>query len=133
MYECAPDLEELANRVIKKSQHLEAIKECPPQIEYLWCDKEKKSAKKVVYADTTKVDDKTKTGYKKDFIITFYQPCCQGLDDHRMEILMEHELLHVGWEPEERKCYIRPHDIGDFEEILGQYGLHWMFNCPDES
>lgn len=127
-YRDAPELKELADHVIASTKELHHL-EMGVKIAYLWCDSAKHNNGNIVYADTEKITDKHKQLSGYDFVITFYERNCKPLDNRRMAILMEHELLHVGVEYSDEgiiKKYIRPHDIGDFEQILTKYGLHWV-------
>lgn len=128
MFRLAPELKKIAEEVLRENVCMQHMTPDSPRIEYMWSDKEKKSNGKLVYADTEKLSDKVKELCQKDFIITFYSPNCQYLNEEKLKILMEHELLHVGWEPEEERCYIRPHDVGDFDIILEKHGAHWISN-----
>lgn len=127
-YEQSKKLADLAAEVIENTPELQAIADVP--IAYMWCDSDKHTNGKTVYADTEKISDKHMelSGYA--FCITFYKPNCQYLDAERMAILMEHELLHVGVNFKDdgsiRQRFIRPHDIEDFEQILRKYGMHWV-------
>jgi hypothetical protein len=45
-----------------------------------------------------------------------------------MEILLYHELLHVGIKEDGEGEYIysvNPHEIEDFKTIINQYGMDW--------
>jgi len=96
----------------------------PCRIRYLACDRMKTSNGKAVFADTTKVSDKMKAISDTDFIITFYNPACETLSAEALKILMFHELMHVGYDSDQ-KYWIVPHDVEDFECIITRYGIHW--------
>ena len=125
MFETSSTLRGLADLVISRHDELQHIKDDQVRIAYLYSDKEKKSKGRLVYADTEKVSEKIKTLLPYDFIITFYRPNCEMLNDEKMEILMRHELKHVGYDPDKMSCYIVPHDIEDFSDILQEHGLNW--------
>ena len=80
---------------------------------------------KTKYADTEKVNEMFKTLMPYDFVITFYQDAAE-LDDKIKEILMYHELKHVGFDPDNLRYYIIPHDIEDFVDVLKKYGYDWI-------
>lgn len=92
-----PEYEQIAEYYIENYIELEDLKEHPCSIAYLGSKKEKGKKGKRVYADCTKIPDKYKwmAGEKVwDFMITIYEPNCQGFSDEQMEILMLHELMH---------------------------------------
>ena len=63
-----------------------------------------------------------------DFLIIVYEKNCAHMDDQQLEILLEHELLHVGYSEDKdgNPVYsINPHDYGEFEQIERKYGNHW--------
>lgn len=98
------------------------------QIAFLSSDVEKKTNRKIVFADCTLVN---KARYDWccpfDFIITVYEPNIIDFNDKQIRILLEHELKHCGVEETkgETKYYIVPHDIEEFRTIIDKYGLDW--------
>ncbi len=119
--------ERLANKVISSVDALHFIKDCGIKIAYLTSTEEKKSNKKIVYADCRKVDEIYSPWCKYDFIITFYTTNCVMLDNNQLKILAYHELLHVGIDEKttDVKYVTVPHDIEDFTDIVDKFGLHW--------
>ena len=124
MFEISKELKELGDSVIAQCKEFKPIADSGCRISYLYCDKEKTSNGKKVYADTTKVSDKTKTLANCDFIITFYKPTCAPLSPEKMELLMKHELKHVGIA--NGKFSIVPHDVEDFSDIIKEHGMNWI-------
>lgn len=132
MYEIAEELERLATDVIGESEELkqynngELITPVYPRIAYLWSDsaREDKKSGQIIYAETSKQSEKQSIVSGTDFIITFYRPNCEALDEEQMRILMLHELLHVGV-TEEGDFFIRKHDISDFKCIIDKHGTDW--------
>lgn len=57
---------------------------------------EKKKDRKTVFADCEKIQDKYKWAIPYDFAITVYYKNTIGFSEKQMEILIFHELLHVG-------------------------------------
>ena len=47
--------------------------------------------------------------------------------DEQLEILLLHELLHIGiqWDGNEETYSIIPHDVEDFRAIIERYGIGW--------
>jgi len=123
MFETSDDLKELALGVIADNPKLKPIADSGCRIAFLYCDKEKTSHGKKVYADTTKIADKVKVLAKFDFVITFYKPTCMTLSEDKLRILMKHELKHIG--VKDSKFSILPHDVEDFSDIIEEHGMDW--------
>ena len=126
MFEISKDLADLAKRVVDKYPELALLRDTNCKVAYQYSDKEKTSNGKTVYADTTKISDKMKAIAPYDFLVTFYKPSVQGIGEKKMEILMRHELKHIGFDPATGKCKIIPHDIEDFEVIIKDCGMNWI-------
>ena len=127
-YKKDDELEALGKKVIENNPVFDALKYC--RIGYLYADKEKTSKNKTVYADTEKLSDKMKALAPYDFVITFYEPSCKDLPPEKMEILMYHELRHIGYDAVEGTCTIIPHDLEDFKDIVEKYGVDWIKEKP---
>ena len=125
MFEIDEGLKTLASKVISDKKDLRRLETPDCRIAFLYSDKEKKSRGRTVYADTEKVSDKVKAIAPYDFIVTFYKPNCAALSPDKMEILMYHELKHVGFEPG-KPFYIVPHDVEDFSDIIEEHGMNWV-------
>jgi hypothetical protein len=54
------------------------------------------------------------------------------MDEHQLEILMEHELRHIGV-ADSGELVIEPHDIEDFRAIIDNYGLDWNDTGGEEN
>lgn len=119
----APELRTLANKIIKEK--LPWIREQKISIGFCYSDLEKKKGKNIrVYADIRKVPGVYKTWLRYDFVIAFYEPNTMLMDERQLEILMEHELRHIGID-DNGGLTIEPHDIEDFRAIIDDYGLDW--------
>ena len=127
MFWKSDDLERLGKKTMKEFGDLKHLDDKQCRIAYQWCDKEKKSNGKLVMADTTIVNDKMKAVTPYDFLITFYQPNCFGLDEERMKRLMYHELCHVGFEAPDNYSIV-PHDLEDFRRVVDKWGTNWIRN-----
>ena len=59
--------------------------------------------------------------------VSNYCPNVSGMSDEQMEILLYHELLHVGMDDtgEEVKYIVNPHDVEDFRAVIDRYGIDW--------
>ena len=122
MYKKSEKLRELGEKVIHT--HIDLLSHIIEQdiyIEYLECDKPKLKDGRRIWADTERVKEKYDALYPMDFIITFYGG---DVPKDKIETLMLHELLHVGWE--DGKAKIRPHDVQDFKVIVDKLGTDWM-------
>ena len=118
----APELRTLGNKIIKDK--FPWIREQKISIGYCYSDLEKKKGKGRVYADIRKVPGIYKTWLRYDFVICFYEPNTMLMDENQLEILMEHELRHIGI-TDNGELVIEPHDIEDFRAIVDKYGLDW--------
>jgi len=120
MYAIDKHLEGIAEWIIldrPEFNHLSDVR-----IVYMTCDEPKRNGKKTVLADCEKLSEKMSTLSGVDFVITFYADS-EELPDDKILIVMEHELMHVGWDGERKT--INPHDVEDFHDILSKYGLDW--------
>ena len=124
----SPEYRRLGERIIKEHEDLHWIKECKISIGYVESDKDKRTNGKIIYADCNKVQPLYKAYVPYDFIIRLYTTNTLMLDEKQLDILMYHELLHVGME-DNGEPKIVPHDIEDFKCILDRYGLDW--NVPE--
>lgn len=127
LIEISEELEELGTKMIREHEDLNWIAGAGIDIGYQYSSKPKTSNGKIVYADCYKVPDRLKAYVQHNFIITFYEPNTASLRDDQKEILMYHELLHVGMKEtkEGPKYHIVHHDIEDFERVIKQYGVDW--------
>ena len=118
-------LEGIARAVMEEfPQEFSHLNNC--RIAYQVCNHRKtKSGGMIVYADTEKVRYKHKGLLPYDFIITFY---ADGdiLDEEIQKRLMYHELKHVGYDAAEESCYIIPHDLEDFRDVINKWGTDWI-------
>jgi predicted metallopeptidase len=63
-------------------------------------------------------------------MITLFEPNIERLTDKQLEIVILHELMHVGIEHDgnEEIYYIKQHDVEDFRTIIDRYGLDWSLD-----
>lgn len=120
-YVPAPTVENIAKSLINRYTHnLGELN--VEKIGFLW---EIDTEPKTKLAVTKKVDSALKIYYsEKDYIIIFYQKLWDTLVPAQQHILVFHELLHC--EPLGEK--LRDHDIKDFYEIGGTFGINWASN-----
>ena len=75
-----------------------------------------------------KVAQKYKWSVPCDFTITVFEPNVEGFTDEQIEILLFHELLHVGITQNDdgTETYSTvPHDLEDFKLIIDRFGTEW--------
>lgn len=119
-------LEEIAKKVINEYDIFTVLRDGKCRIAFQYAKGEKKSGGKVVFADTERVKDKFKEFMPYDFVITFYEGNTFHLGDVQMEHLMYHELKHVGYDPEDEKFTVIPHDLEDFKDVIDKWGVDWI-------
>ena len=118
----------IASKLIKTLPEFEHIKAYDIKIAYAASQEEKtKSGGRKVLGRCKKVDKEYKWLLPYDFIIFIYEPNIIELSEKQIEILVYHELRHVGVKEdgEEPSFFVVPHDIEDFKDILQEYGLDW--------
>lgn len=118
------DYEELAHQLIDSEDELKYIKNSNVKIAFLESDKKKKSKGRVVFGECEKVQDKNKWGIPYDFTITLFKPNITKFSIKQLEIVLFHELLHVGIS-DKGKLSIISHDLEDFKLIIDKYGTNW--------
>ena len=95
------------------------------RIAWLASDKEKKKGRtNRVCADCKKASPAYSWCCDYDYIITVYEPNVSYMTEEQLKILLEHELLHIDYEPEERMT-VKPHDAEEFVQIIKKYGIDW--------
>lgn len=119
----SPELRALGRRIIRDK--FPWIREHGIRVGYCISDAEKKKGRdRYVFGECIKVQDTYTAWIPYDFIIVFYEQATDLLNDYQKEILMEHELMHIGLDPSGH-LYIEQHDIDDFRPIIDRYGLDW--------
>lgn len=127
-YRDAPEYAQIGAEVINKVKELQILSEADIRIGFLASAKAKETHKKPVYGECKKVDELYKVFCPYDFLIIIYEENISHMDDAQLRILIEHELLHVGYSEDKNgnPIYsIVPHDYGEFEQIERKYGNHW--------
>ena len=114
--------------VIEKEESLVDISNSHATIVYLTSENAKMQNGKKVCGQCEKVPDKYKWSVPADFTITIFLPNIEGFTDEQKEILIFHELKHVGiaFNADGTETYsINPHDYEDFKEIIDRFGTEW--------
>ena len=118
-----------ANKLIREKPDLALLRGFSVKIAYLSSQEEKTTGngKKIVYGECKKISDSMQWAAPYDFAITIYEPNCCYFTDDQLQILLWHELKHIGIDidSKEPKFYIIPHDIEEFNEIIIEHGLTW--------
>lgn len=114
-----------------------AVMEKVPELQHLLTDdvritfrassKAKKSNGNKTLGECIKVKDLYSEYCPYDFMIVIYEPNCEGFTEEQYDILLEHELLHVGvtQKGDNVTYYIIPHNYEDFKQIIDKYGTDW--------
>lgn len=118
MYRLAPEIMEIADEIIHKREELYHIVEEDYSIGYFYCEK---SHPQNAYATCQKVSGLLYYYSDHDFIITLYEPKTEDLTEAQLQMLVYHELLHVGIDGK-----LNNHTVQDFYSILNEYGLDWI-------
>ena len=119
----------IAEHLIETEVDLAYIKDSRVRIAYLESDQSKKADKdKLVLGECEKVAAKNRWAIDYDFTITLFKNNLIGLSETQVEIVLFHELLHVGIESgaDGDEIYsVRKHDLEDFKIIIDKYGTDW--------
>lgn len=117
----------IAKRLIRQLPEFADIRDSDVRIAYLSSEKPKSKNRKIIFAECCKVDEKYAWCCPYDFFIVVYEPNIAYFTDKQIEILIRHELHHVGIEYTDQglKYYVVPHDVEEFWEIIREYGLNW--------
>ena len=120
---------QIAEELIKNEPTLKSIKDSRVRIIYLESDSSKKAGgDKLVHGECEKVAPKNQWAIHADFTITLYVQNNIGLSEEQIQILLFHELLHIGVEIKEdgdEQYSIVPHDLEDFKYIIDRFGTAW--------
>lgn len=122
------DYRAIAERLIDTEEELAYIKDSSVRIVYLESDAAKKSDRdKLVLGECEKVSSKNRWAINYDFTITLFSPNIEGMSDKQIEIIIFHELLHVGitWGDNGEVYFVKGHDLEDFKCIIDRYGTNW--------
>lgn len=110
------DWQEIAEKLISKFQvglgHIEIDK-------VLFLSEDEKTPKQYADVRMIKFPYNFITEYK--YIIVFYENNTQAMTDAQRHMLCYHELLHI----DETFEKIRKHNIEDFRELIGKFGISW--------
>jgi len=118
----------IALNLIQTEKELEYIKDSCVRVVFLESDLPKKADKeKLVLGECEKIPSKNQWAINYDFAITVYEPNIYGMSKKQIEILLFHELLHIGIDyGDNGEVYsVRKHDLEDFKIIIDRFGTEW--------
>lgn len=115
----------MAAEIIDEYGALEHLRDADITIIFLSSTHAKKQGDKLVLGQCEKVAEKYKWGIPADFTITIFEPNVVGFTEEQIKILLFHELLHVGYDPENERLFVKPHDLEDFKLIINEFGTDW--------
>lgn len=117
----------IAKRLIRELPEFRDLREAGVKVAYLRSQKEKVKNHKVIFAECCKVEDKYSWCCRYDFFIVIYEPNIIDFSEEQLEILIRHELHHIGIDYTDSglKYYVVPHDVEEFWEIINEFGLEW--------
>lgn len=119
-----PALRALGRKILREK--FKWIREQKIRVGFVYSESEKKSQGRLVYGECRKVPGTYRPWVPYDFVIVFYEPNVMLMDQMQQEILMEHELRHIGVS-DSGELRIEPHDIEDFRPIIDEYGMDWSY------
>lgn len=122
-FEESPNLKKIAYKIIEAREELYHILEFGIDIGFLFSDEEKMQGGKRVLGECRKVSGVLSHYCPYDFLIILYEPNITDFTDAQIQVLLYHELLHIGYDGK-----IAPHDIEDFAQVLIEHGLSWQRN-----
>lgn len=125
---------EMLERLLENKADLEKINQHGISVGIISSTSKKKKNDQLVRADCRKTAEFYKAFVPYDFLVTVYEPNCIDLTEEQMEILLYHELLHVGIEETATgiRTYMHGHDLEDFISIIDQYGVNWSSSRDGE-
>ena len=117
----------IGKRLIQNLEELEHIRDSLCRVVFLASDEAKVKNRKVVYGECIKVQKNYEWCCPYDFMIVIYEPNCFDFTRKQIEILIEHELHHIGIDDDgnEPSFYIVPHDVEEFWDLIKKYGIDW--------
>lgn len=119
---------EMGEALIEAEEAFAHIRGSRAAIIFLASDYAKRSRGRAVLGECERVRDRDRWAIPADFLITIYEPNCEGMDDEHVSRVLFHELLHVGIDVDEggeERYSVRPHDLEDFRACIDRWGADW--------
>ena len=127
-YTYSEEYQRIGEEVMRDVPELNYLLDADIRVAFVASKKAKKRSKNSrTCGECVKVQELYKAFTPYDFLIVFYEPNIQHMNEAQLRILAEHELLHIGYEegPEGPRYSIVPHDYEDFKQIIDKYGTDW--------
>jgi hypothetical protein len=119
-YEIAKDVQNLAETLIAKYHpHL-----VDANIAYIFKTDTWKKNGKTILGSAHRCSEKEKLLHGYDFIITLNHFVWATVDVKTKMAILDHELCHCGWNDDEAKFILVPHDLEDFVDVVRRHGLY---------
>ncbi len=117
----------IGKRLIRTLPEFADIADSDVRIAYLSSDEEKRKNRRIVFGECHRVSKQYAWCCRYDFFIVVYEPNIDYFTDTQIELLIRHELHHVGIEYTDRgiRYYVVPHDVEEFWEIIDEHGIEW--------
>lgn len=118
----------IARRILReRAEEFADILDSEVRIAYLESDQEKRRGRKTIYGECHRVDADYSWCCPYDFFIVVYEPNVEEFSPAQLEILIRHELHHIGVSYTDTgiKYFIVPHDVEEFRQIIDECGLDW--------
>lgn len=127
VYVDSPEMQEVGEKLI--GDHYPLLKDV--SIGYLFRSDVMLSQGKMILGRAVRVDDKNFVYGGRDVLIEVSDPTWSELDAGMREVLIDHQLAHIGVKLEKGvplyeesgrlKVFIRSHDVEEFQSILDRY------------
>lgn len=127
-YVRSEEYQAIGEKVIETVEQLKYLKTADCRIAFMRSDAKKAGGGKKTLGECIKVNDLYRDFCPYDFLIVFYDQNIASMSQKQLEVLAEHELLHVGVEEKENgemRYFVHPHDYADFRQITDKYGADW--------
>ena len=113
--------------LLKEEPALEYILKNEISVGIIASEAAKKNGGHLVCAECRKTSELCRLFAPYDFIITVYEPNCEGMTDAQIRTLLFHELLHIGVEEKDDdiRTFTKAHDLEDFKIIIDRFGVDW--------
>ena len=119
----------IARRLIREKDDLAELRDSGCKVAYLSSQEEKTTGKgtRLIFGECKLVPDNLQWICPYHILIIIYEQNCAYFTEHQLEVLIWHELKHIGISPDgaDEQYYIIPHDYEEFKAIIDAEGLDW--------
>lgn len=120
---------EIGYRLINEREEFKELKDADIQIAFLEDDTPKVTNGRIIFGECEKIQKKYEWCCPFDMAITIYAANTDeyNFDAHQMEVLIRHELMHIGvkYGNNGASFHTVPHDLEDFKAIINDEGTDW--------